>query len=279
MRLWSYVVSASPAYNFCIYALIDPRDGRAFYVGATTRGLKRIHEHAKRQGLKTDEKWNWQKAQKIKSLPPRHPDLPFDFRILKTFDNKDDPWKAEDDWIKAYRLLGEPLLNRLPGGRKPNLGIIWSAETLAKMSAAKRGRQLSPEHRANMASAHKGKKHSAETRVRMSISALKRSPEYRLKISAALKGRTLSPETRTKISVALKGRTLSAEHIANSAAGNRGKKLSPEHKALLRSSENIAKISAALRGRKKSPEHVAKVASSIRETWRRKRAEESTRKQ
>ena len=53
-------------------------------------------------------------------------------------------------------------------GNQRSLGLKRSAETCAKMSAAMRGKQFSPEHRAKLAAAKIGKKASAETRAKMS---------------------------------------------------------------------------------------------------------------
>jgi len=68
-----------------------------------------------------------------------------------------------------------------------SLGVVRSAETRAKMSAA-----------------HKGKSHSAETRAKLSAAKQNVSPETRAKMSAAWKSRLpASAETRAKLSAAI----------------------------------------------------------------------------
>jgi hypothetical protein len=59
------------------------------------------------------------------------------------------------------------LLNLCDGGAGPN-GTIVSAETRAKMRAAKLGRSKSAETRANMSTAQKGKVIAPETRAKIS---------------------------------------------------------------------------------------------------------------
>ena len=93
-----------------------------------------------------------------------------------------------------------------------SIGIKKSPETLAKMSAAKKGRKKSPEHIAKMSAALKGRK---------------LSPEHIAKMSAAKKGKKKSPET-----IAKRQATRAANRIAKQAAGIdhplKGRKLSPE---------------------------------------------------
>lgn len=66
---------------------------------------------------------------------------------------------------------------------------VHSAETRAKMSAAKRGKSLSAEHRAKVSASLIGNKRRAGTT---------QSPETRARMSAARTGRVDSPETRAR---------------------------------------------------------------------------------
>lgn len=75
-----------------------------------------------------------------------------------------------------------------------------TAETLARMSIAQKGRTVSAEHRAKLSAVNVGKTLSAE---------------HRAKIGAAHKGRTLPAEHRAKIGAAHKGRKMSEEHRAH----------------------------------------------------------------
>jgi hypothetical protein len=149
-----------------------------------------------------------------------------------------------------------------------------SPETRAKLSAAFRGRKLTPEHRAKLSAARRRRAPpSQETRAKWSSAARGRklSPEVRARMSAAQKALVLknperitalhsfrkppSPETRAKISATLKGRTLPPEQVAKAAAAHKGKK---------RTQETRAKMSAAMKGRPISPEARAKISATLK---------------
>ena len=101
------------------------------------------------------------------------------------------------------------------------LGVKFSAESRARMSAARTGR--------------KGTKHSAETKARLSAAARNRSPEHRAKIAAANRSRgPMSAQTKARMSAAAKGRKFTAEHRAKIGAANLGRKHSPETRAKMR---------------------------------------------
>lgn len=104
------------------------------------------------------------------------------------------------------------------------IGTLHSAETKAKMSLAARSR--SAEHIAKIAAALKGKK---------------ASPTAKANMSTAQKGRKCSDETRAKLSAAAKSQhrqPRSEETRAKISAGNKGKRRQP-------SAETKAKISAS----------------------------------
>jgi len=114
--------------------------------------------------------------------------------------------------------LGTGMLNNLTdGGDKGGLGVVWSDEQKAKLSASQkatwdrgtRSRAISDEQKEKLRIASTGKKHT---------------PESRAKMSAAQKGRVFSPETRAKMSAAQKGRPgriPSAEEREKRSAGLR----------------------------------------------------------
>lgn len=110
---------------------------------------------------------------------------------------------AEQKWMDAL----QPSYNTCPAAgsivgmkREP-----FSKDTLAKMSLAKIGRPLTPEHRANLSIAHKGKKQSSCTML-----GRKHSEETRMKISKAVQGantgRIPTTETRAKMSASRMGK-------------------------------------------------------------------------
>ncbi len=92
-----------------------------------------------------------------------------------------------------------------------------------RMSAALKGRVLSPETIAKSAESRKGRRLSDETKAKIAEKARGRiiSPEQRAKISATLTGRVghkQSEETRAKMSERMMGNKLSDESIAKMIA-------------------------------------------------------------
>lgn len=88
-------------------------------------------------------------------------------------------------------------------------GKKMSPEAIAKRSAARRGKKRSPEAVAKTNAANRGRKHSAEARARMSVAKRNPSAETRAKISAAQRARARTPasaETRAKMSTAQRAR-------------------------------------------------------------------------
>lgn len=147
-----------------------------------------------------------------------------------------------------------------------------SKATRAKLSAARKGKKLTSEHKAKLSAAKKGKKKPPRTL------------EHRANLSVAHKGRKrppVSPETKAKLSAIRKGKKKSPEHIAKISAAKMGKKLpsrTPEQIANMSlylkgikksplSSEHKAKISATKRGRKLPPETRAKMSETHKRIW------------
>ena len=109
-----------------------------------------------------------------------------------------------------------------------SLGTKHSLEARRKISLAKKGKPLSPEHRAKLV-----------------VISTNMSLETRAKISVAGKGRVFTPEHCAKISAANKGHVVTSETRAKLRTINLGK----HH-----SEETCIKISAIWKGRKHSPE-------------------------
>ena len=105
-----------------------------------------------------------------------------------------------------------------------------------RMSAARKGKSLSAEHRANLSIAHMGHVHTAEHRANISRGGkgLKRSKKTCRKISKALRGKKRGPmsaENRAKISAAVTGVKRSAAFCAAISARQIGKR-PPHSKAI-----------------------------------------------
>ena len=85
---------------------------------------------------------------------------------------KDEAIATEIELIARYgRLdLGTGMLTNMTDGGEGLSGIVHTAETRAKMSAAKKGRTYSPETRAKMSAARMGKSRSPETRAKIAAS-------------------------------------------------------------------------------------------------------------
>lgn len=161
------------------------------------------------------------------------------------------------------------------------LGRKHSAETLALMSAAQKGRASpmkgrirKPEAVARTAAAHKGTKRSDETRSRISAARTgskmpPRSAEARANLSAALKGKRKSPEHMAKLQAGRKSQVFTSERRAkvsgslkmSYADGRRSKSRPPEYRE---------KIASTLRQRAKSPEYRERMRHQALNAWRNK---------
>lgn len=133
-------------------------------------------------------------------------------------------FEIEAAFISAIgrKRYGGPLVNLTDGG-EGNAGKTYTSATIAKMSAAKRGRKLTAQHRANIAAAGLGRKQSDETRQKLkeALTGKKRGP---LSEAVLLRrkagnnpghtGYAHTPEAREKMSAALKGKGWSAARRA-----------------------------------------------------------------
>lgn len=130
-------------------------------------------------------------------------------------------------WIKTLREAGMRLVNLTDGGDGTS-GWIPSQETREKLSAANKGRVITPEWREKMSKAHKERPHSEQHRA--NLAAANARPEVREKRSIISTGRTPSAETRMKLSAKLKGRVFTDETRAKMAASAKVKTFTVEHR-------------------------------------------------
>jgi hypothetical protein len=104
-----------PKTNFCIYGLIDPRTNKLKYIGLTTIGFERFHDHYSRCFEKTKRRLSPVKMW-IKEL--REAGLVFKVKYFEFFDNDGQHLdNAEAYWIKYHKDLGINLLNVCRGRR------------------------------------------------------------------------------------------------------------------------------------------------------------------
>ena len=150
---WRGKVTSEDLNNrpWSIYALKDPRTDEVRYVGWTgSPASRRLTAHISDARY---TKWDTEKSRWIKSL------LEEKLRpIIEVIESGSGVgWlDAERRWIRHYRSIGT-LTNISSGGHGPS-GIIASAETRAKQSAARIGRRMSAESRAKVSASKRGVK-------------------------------------------------------------------------------------------------------------------------
>jgi hypothetical protein len=211
-----------------IYILRDPRDGVVKYVGQSTNPSYRLRLHvnvARSSKTTPSHKDNWIRQLLKEGLRPLQDILESGFG--------EDEWKrAEMSWIAKFRESGTPLLNRTDGGDGP--GRIVSAESRAKMAAARKGRPIPQLVRDKIALAHRGVPNSPE-HIAKCIAARtgKKVKADHSRYSAAIKKRiaNMTPEQfaqrvkliTTAAALLKKGGKLSPERCAAMSAQFRGK--------------------------------------------------------
>lgn len=192
-----------------IYA-IQRKDSDERYIGSAVNIGRRwsTHRHALRRGK--------HHSPRMQNVWNKHGEDVLEFVVLEAVEDKANLIEREQVWLDrgtfpAYNTAvtaGSNLGLKYTPEQSANLsaakmGHICSDETKAKIGTANRGKKPSAEMRANMSAAHKGKKHSDETIARMSAAhtGKVRSDEHRANLSAANKGKRPTPETRAKQSV------------------------------------------------------------------------------
>lgn len=217
--------------KFIIYGLVDPRTDEVRYIGKSSRGLKRARAHAFPSVLNGCN--NHHKARWIAGL--KDAGLMFGVLVLGEFASATELDNAERWAIAFAREAGWPLTNILPGGEggATFAGRRHSPETLARMSAVKRGKKKSPEARERMrlAAVERSRRPTEIARIK-SLNVGRRharTAEFCAKISAALKGkpkpymaqrnrsREWTDEMRRKISDARRGK---ATHVRQTVTLN-----------------------------------------------------------
>jgi hypothetical protein len=223
--------------RFLVYGLTDPRTDEIRYIGKSSTGMRRPHQHDKPSYLRDDvHRVRW-----IKQLIALG--ATYGIVILDICANNADVLAAEIRWIAIGRAAGWPLTNCTDGG-EGLIGMKHSEATKKKIAAVHRGRVKNPEHRAAIAD--------------------------------TLRGSTASPESRAKRSIATKARVASTpgEHdrLARLRLGARNsdrarEKLRAANLGLVHSQERRDKNAAARRGRKRSRESIEKQAATLCEYW------------
>lgn len=172
-----------------IYCLKDPESGDVRYVGWSIDPRSRLKSHIKvaKNGRENNHRTNW-----IKSLLRRGA-VPV-LEVLET--GIIDFTSAERAWISHFREMGCNLTNGTDGG-EGMLGFRPSAETKEKIASALRGRPgnkgavIEEWHKARVAEANRKRVWTAEQKAALSARRKGRSTseEHRKHLSEALKGR------------------------------------------------------------------------------------------
>lgn len=165
-----------------IYGLVDCV-GTIRYVGKSVRLATRVREHRRTR--------QWYAGCLVLEFVPAGGD-----------------WRAaERRHIAAWNIWGD-LENRNAGGEGPT---SHTAETCAKISAARKGVLKTPATRAKMSAAQKGHKVSRDARAKMSAAKLGNSNRL---------GKVATPEARARMSIAQRGNSnhLGKTHTAEARA-------------------------------------------------------------
>ena len=241
-----------------VYVLIDPRDDKPYYVGATVNPNRRLAQHiAHRFRKNTLQLRQWICDVVDAGLRP----------VLRVVERSHvSSWEiVETRWISKLRENGAPLLNGARGGLGTP-GFQHSHESREKMSASHAGKQL-------------GMKRSEKVR-RNNSEAQKQRWEYERQNGIVRPPRVLSEESLRKMSVASTGKkrtetqreALRAIHAdPNGPFQTEAYRQKKREEMLSRDPRRLAALAALkTKGVPKSPETRAKMADAARRRWARK---------
>ena len=143
-----------------IYALCDPDTGYLRYIGKAENPQKRLNNHIS-ESLRSNfcRRHHWIVGLVRAGLTPT-------LIILEEVQRHE--WvSAEQFWIASMRIAGCDLVNGSDGG-EGNKNCRLSVITRQRMSAAKKGRPLTPAHRVSLTGCRLGYKHTKESLKKMS---------------------------------------------------------------------------------------------------------------
>lgn len=207
--------------NTGIYEIVNTANGKR-YVGSAVNFSRRWRDHTRRLGEGTHH------TPTLLASWRKYGAAAFEFRKVLIC--------AKEHLVLYEQIVMDamkPEYNIRPQARS-NLGVKYSGEARAKISAALKGnkcalgwkrtpeqrvkdaagklgkpspmlgRKHSPDARKKISDAHCGKKFSDETKAKMSAAKLKMSPETRTKMSIAQMGKKRSPESLAKRAATIK---------------------------------------------------------------------------
>jgi hypothetical protein len=242
--------------KYCIYGLFDPYTHELRYIGRSSSGLNRPHQHwGDAFKKKKDGSWrfNYYVYRWLRTLNPNTPPA---IGVIQEFDITPKPNQclneAEKYWIRHFRTAGCRLTNLTDGG-EGSIGWTPSNETRCKISTALTGRKIGPftkTHRDRLSEAGRHRVLSEEAHKNMSEAQRGKqiTESHKQKISQSLKGRCVHPpfseSTLAKMRAAKLGKPLSEEHKQRIGEATRGRTVQAEAKA---------KIRKAKLGKKRAP--------------------------
>lgn len=238
----------------CVYVALNLINNK-LYVGQTFSGLdvrKRGHKNVAVRGKKT----------RFAGAIRKYGFNSFAWYVLFRSSNQFIISIVECFYILLWNTQNNTIGYNVTVGGEGSTGATMSPESRQKMSAAKKGRKLTPEQVA-VAIKHlhspeaKAKQREALKNYRKQFKGYSKETLTRMRTSAT--GRKISEETKCKLSKANRGKKASDETKARMSAALKGKRMG--HKVSI---ETRAKISESLRGKKQSSETNAKRSESLR---------------
>lgn len=189
----------------CYVYEITHRENKTIYVGIAVNPAKRWEKHTCNNAKHND-------SPKLKNALQKYGKDAFAFEVIDCLPSKATAGHIETLMIAVYRLLGQPVYNISSGGDTGFTGK-HSEEAKAKMRAswAKRkaaGFTQSEEYRKKQSLRSRGRKHSAEAIAKMSAAKKGKvnSEAHKQKIREARLGKKASEESRAKMSATRRGK-------------------------------------------------------------------------
>lgn len=247
-----------------IYVVTNTVNGKQ-YVGQTLCGIR--------------DRWrkHWRRAEQNKgdcyaigAAIRKYGKESFTIEVIREFPS-DTPQneidEAEQSAIRELGTLSPNGYNLVDGGK----GGRRSAESLARQSAALKGKPLSAEHRRKLSESQRGRKRTSPAEIEgyerrvAKLKGVPRSPEAVASMVKAQRARAHRPRTEAQQAAAkrhsefMKGRVLSAEHRAKQSAS-----LKAHNAKHPRSEEHKRNLSESQKGRVFSDETRAKMSAAQR---------------
>lgn len=210
----------------CIYALVDPRDWRPFYVGKANSPNKRLGQHTGRSHASSGQ--NARKKARIDAI--KSAGLSVSVEVIEMI--KMSIWEEREKyWIAEFRRIGFDITNLSDGGN--GLDNHMKAAKLA-MSLARKGKKRPPEACRNISLGKMGGTRSPEHRKSISDTLRgRKNPEH----SKRMSGRKASAKTIAAMSAAMKHSSAATEQIKRLKLANKGKPKTQAHRESTRSAK------------------------------------------